>query len=134
MIDYLLDTNAAITLLNGRSLALVERVTNSTPGTIGIPTIVAHELYFGAFRSQRVAFNLENLRLLFADFPTLDFTMEDARNAGQIRSALLRHGTPIGPYDILVAAQSKARNLTLVTNNTSEFACVDGLRIEDWTR
>ncbi|KKC32408.1 type II toxin-antitoxin system VapC family toxin [Devosia psychrophila] len=134
MIDYLLDTNAVITLLNDRSPALVERVTKSTPGSIGVPTIVAHELYLGAYRSQRVEFNLESLRLLFADFPTLDFSRDDAHSAGQIRSGLLRLGTPIGPYDVLIAGQAKARNLTLVTNNTSEFARVEGLSIEDWTR
>jgi hypothetical protein len=39
---------------------------------------------------------------------------------------------PIGPFDVLIAGQAKARNLTLVTHNTSEFQRVEGLRVEDW--
>lgn len=43
-------------------------------------------------------------------------------------------GTPIGPYDVLIAGQARARDLTLVTNNLSEFRRVEGLKIEDWTQ
>ena len=39
----------------------------------------------------------------------------------------------IGPYDVLIAGQAKARLLCLVTNNTREFERVNGLEIEDWT-
>ena len=96
-------------------------------------SVVAHELWFGAYRSQRVEYNLETLRLLFADLPILDFDPEDARVAGEIRADLARKGTPIGPYDLLIAGQAKARELTLVTNNTGEFARVSGLDVADWT-
>lgn len=134
MIAYLLDTNAVITALNARSPALMARITARTPGEIAIPAIVAHELYFGAYRSQKIEYNLENLRLFFADFPIIELTQDDTRCAGQIRAALAARGTPIGPYDILIAGQARARDLTLVTNNTGEFARVDGLTLDDWTR
>ncbi|WP_164066578.1 PIN domain-containing protein, partial [Serratia marcescens] len=80
-----------------------------------------HELYFGAYCSQRVDFNLETLRLLFTDLEILDLEREDARAAGEIRAELARRGTPIGPYDVLIAGQAMARGLPLVTNNTAEF-------------
>lgn len=54
--------------------------------------------------------------------------------AGEIRAEMKRRGTPIRPYDILIAGQAKARGHTLVTNNTGEFSRIAGLRIEDWTR
>lgn len=129
----LLDTNAVISLVARRSEALLRRVEASTPGSLAVSSVVAHELYFGAYRSEKVAFNLETLRLLFADLAILDFDREDARVAGEIRAELKRRGTPIGPYDTLIAGQAKARSLTLVTNNTGEFSRVAGLRIEDWT-
>ncbi len=129
----LLDTNAVISLVARRSDALLRRVEASEPGSLAISSVVAHELYFGAYRSEKVAFNLETLRLLFADLAILDFDREDARVAGEIRAELKRRGTPIGPYDTLIAGQAKARNLMLVTNNTGEFSRVAGLRIEDWT-
>jgi tRNA(fMet)-specific endonuclease VapC len=45
---------------------------------------------------------------------------------------LKRVGQPIGPYDVLIAGQAFARGLTLVTNNSREFARVDGSSFEDW--
>lgn len=133
MILRLLDTNAVISLVARRSEALLRRVETSEPGSLAVSSVVAHELFFGAYRSEKVAFNLETLRLLFADLSILDFDRDDARVAGEIRADLKRRGTPIGPYDTLIAGQAKARNLTLVTNNTGEFSRVAGLQIEDWS-
>ncbi|HEV2512358.1 type II toxin-antitoxin system VapC family toxin [Bosea sp. (in: a-proteobacteria)] len=129
----LLDTNAVIALLTHRSDALRRRVDAAEPGSLAVSSVVAHELYYGAYRSQKVAFNLETLRLLFADLAILDLDREDARVAGEIRADLARQGRPIGPYDVLIAGQARARNLTLITNNTDEFARIPGLQIEDWT-
>lgn len=131
---WLLDTNAVIALVTRRSEPLLRRVGAAAPGTLAVSAIVAHELYFGAYRSQKVEFNLETLRLLLADLVVLDLDREDARAAGEIRAALARQGTPIGPYDVLIAGQAKARGLTLVTGNVAECQRVAGLRIEDWTR
>jgi len=134
LIAYVLDTNAVIVLLAGKSARLSQAVFAQTPGVVGLPSIVAHELYFGAFRSRRVAHNLETLRLLTRDLPVLDFDDLDARVSGEVRAALAAQGTPIGPYDALIAGQAKARKLTLVTNNAREFARVAGLSVEDWTQ
>lgn len=134
MTTTLLDTNAVIALVTGRSEALLQRVDSMEPGSLAVSSVVAHELWFGAYKSQKVAFNLETLRLLFADLPILDFDREDARVAGEIRAELKKQGTPIGPYDVLIAGQAKARDLILITNNTGEFARVAGLRLEDWTQ
>jgi tRNA(fMet)-specific endonuclease VapC len=62
----------------------------------------------------------------------LEFDEEDARHAGEIRAQLASKGTPIGPFDVLIAGQARARELTLVTHNTSEFRRVPGLKVEDW--
>lgn len=131
---FLLDTNAVIFLLGQKSDALLQRVLTCSEGDVGLPSIVCHELYFGAYKSRKVAFNLETLRLLFLDFDVLPFEHEDARVAGEIRALLSAAGTPIGPYDSLIAGQAKARGLTLVTNNLREFERVDALKLEDWTR
>lgn len=132
--QFLLDTNAVISLIGQKSEGLVSRVLESSEGTIGVSTVVVHELYFGAYKSQRVSFNLETLRLLLADFVFVEFELEDARTSGEIRAALAAKGTPIGAYDVLIAGQAKARDLILVTNNVGEFGRVEGLRIEDWTK
>jgi tRNA(fMet)-specific endonuclease VapC len=133
VIRYLLDTNAVITLIANRS-PLLQRIEATEPGLVGISSIVVHELYFGAYKSQRVAFNLETLRLLFADFVVVELDREDARAAGEIRAEMAKLGTPIGPYDVLIAGQAKARGWTLVTNNVGEFSRVVGLQVQDWTK
>lgn len=130
---FLFDTNAVISLLGQRSEALIDRVLHCSEGDIGLPTIVSHELYFGAYKSQKVSFNLETIRLLIKDFVLLPFDDEDARQAGEIRADLKKQGTPIGPYDVLIAGQAKARNLVLISNNVREFERVPDLQLEDWT-
>ena len=109
---------------------LAQRVRSERPGDLAISAIVAHELFFGAFKSRRAQQNLALVDAL--QFAVLEFDKEDARQAGQIRAFLASRGTPIGPYDVLIAGQAVARNMILVTYNTSEFGRVPGLRIEDW--
>ena len=56
-----------------------------------------------------------------------------AEHYGRIRSELERKGSPIGAYDLLIAAHALSLDRTLVTNKLREFACVKGLRVENWT-
>lgn len=126
---YLLDTNALTALMRGhpvlRPRALLTKAEN-----IVVSSIVTHEYYYGAFhgtRTQDTLHRLDELRL-----QCLDFTDADARRAGEVRAALRARGTPIGPYDVLIAGQALARGLILVTNNVAEFSRVEGLRVEDW--
>ncbi|MEP6593779.1 MAG: type II toxin-antitoxin system VapC family toxin [Acidobacteriota bacterium] len=127
---YLLDTNAIISLLNDTTSPIARRVRRCTPRDIGISAVVMHELYYGAFKSQRVEKNVARVDAL--QLPVLELDQDDARHAGEIRAHLASKGTPIGPYDVLIAGQAKARKLTLVTHNTTEFARVPGLKVEDW--
>lgn len=126
---YLLDANAVIALLNGHP-SINARIRGEHPANIGLPAIVAHELYYGAFKSERRERNVGLVDAL--QFEVLTFDREDARQAGEIRAELAKQGRPIGPYDVLIAGQAKARGLTLVTHNVAEFNRVTGLVIEDW--
>ena len=127
---YLLDSNAMIALLNDPTGPVSRRVRQYQPIDIGLSAIVALELYFGAFKSQRRERNLaivDGLR-----FETLPLDHEDARHSGEIRAALSAQGTPIGGYDVLIAGQARARKLILVTRNQRKFQRVEGLQTENW--
>jgi len=127
---YLLDVNVVIALLNDATSRLAQRARREKPADIAISAIVAHELFYGAFKSQRA---MQNVALIDSlQFAVLDFDKEDARQAGEVRAVLASKGTPIGPYDVLIAGQAKSRNLILVTHNTDEFGRVPGLRFDDW--
>jgi tRNA(fMet)-specific endonuclease VapC len=130
MTRYLLEANAAITLLNDKKSKAGRRLRREKPHDVAIPSIVAHELFYGAFKSRRAAQHLALIDAL--QFAVLEFDNEDARHAGAIRALLVSKGTPIGAYDVLIAGQAVARSLILVTHNTREFGRVPGLRFEDW--
>ena len=129
---YLLDANAVIELLNQPDGTVLRRVRAHEPSDIGLSAIAVHELYYGAFRSHRQERNVGLVDGLH--FEVVEFDREDGRHAGEIRAALAKRGTPIGPYDVLIAGQAKARDLTLVTANVGELRRVDGLTVEDWSR
>jgi len=128
-VRFLLDTNAVIGLLSGDT-GMLAGVRRHVPGDFGIPAVAAHELFYGAYRSARQAQNLALLDGL--PLAVLEFNKEDTRQAGEIRAALAAAGTPIGPYDVLIAGQALARGLVLVTHNVSEFSRVSGLLVEEW--
>jgi tRNA(fMet)-specific endonuclease VapC len=127
---YLLDANAVIALLRGGSPRLAMRARQERVADVAISAVVAHELFYGAFKSRRATRNVAIVDAL--QFPVLEFDREDARQAGEIRAFLAVQGMAIGPYDILIAGQAVARGLILITHNTDEFRTVPGLRIEDW--
>lgn len=127
---YLLDTNAVIALLKDGRSNLARRTRQEQPGDIAISAIVAHELFYGAFKSRRAEHNTALIDAL--RFEVVEFDKEDARRSGEIRAQLASRGMPIGPYDVLIAGQALARGMVLVTRNTGEFGRVPRLRIENW--
>lgn len=128
---YLLDTNACIALLNNSSPPLLARLRRHKPEEVGLPAPVAYELYYGACKSRRADRNLELLDRI--GFEIVSFDASDARMAGAIRTELEAAGRPIGPYDLLIAGQARAREMVLVTANSREFRRVNGLECEDWS-
>jgi tRNA(fMet)-specific endonuclease VapC len=127
---FLLDTNTVIALLNDTSSKPAKRVRREKPSDISISAVVAHELFYSAFKSQRV---MQNVALVDSlQFEVLEFDKEDARQADEIRAFLVSKGKPIGPYDILIAGQAIARDMILVTHNVAEFRRVPKLRLQDW--
>jgi tRNA(fMet)-specific endonuclease VapC len=132
---YCLDANVVIAVLKGQPPRLLERFRRElAQNAIALPAITLFELQYGVAKSERRAENQDRLAIfLGAPIVVLPFDGEDAREAGEIRAALSKAGTPIGPYDLLIAAQARRRGAVLVTANAREFARVPRLRTEDWS-
>jgi tRNA(fMet)-specific endonuclease VapC len=130
-----LDTNAVIAVLNNPNSPVRTRIDLAIGqgGTLTISSIVLFELRYGAAKSARPERNARRIAdFLSGPIEILSFESGDAEEAGDIRAALERLGTPIGPYDVLVAAQVRRRDALLVTANAREFARVPRLKFEDW--
>jgi tRNA(fMet)-specific endonuclease VapC len=135
-VSYLLDTNAVIALLKNNPPGVRERLRRAVSQrvSIAVSSIVLYELWYGVARSGRRRENAERLRVfLSGSIDVVPFSEEDAVAAGELRAALEAAGTPIGPYDVLIAGQALRSGATLVTANVSEFARVQGLVWQDWT-
>ena len=132
---YLLDTNACIALINGRPEAVRRRFARVSAGedVIATSSIVLFELWYGVAKSQRPKVNAERMAtFLSGPLEVMDFTAEDAEHSGRVRAAREALGKPIGAYDLLIAGQALRHKAALVTANSSEFARVRGLRLQDW--
>jgi tRNA(fMet)-specific endonuclease VapC len=129
---YMLDTDICIYVINERPAAVLQAFRKHEAAGLGISSVTAAELFYGVARtcSQR---NLQALRRFLAPLQIAAFDPAAAEVCGSLRAWLAAQGTPIGPYDTQIAAHAHALGVTLVSNNTREFARVPGLRVENWT-
>lgn len=129
---YLLDTNACIVYLNRPNSPIKQRLQELPPTEIAVCSVVKAELFYGAMRSTNPTRTLTLQEEFLNRFVSLPFDDAASIAFGRIRARLAVLGTPIGPYDLQIAAIALANDLTLVTHNVREFSRVEGLRIEDW--
>jgi tRNA(fMet)-specific endonuclease VapC len=135
-LSFHLDTNTVIGVLNGKPAAYRERYERIRASEdVFLSSVAVFELGYGLARSEHFEQNVATLRRFLGTLTdVLAFTDEDAVIAGEIRATLKKAGTPIGPYDLLIAAQAVRNNARLVTANTREFSRVPGLDWQDWTK
>ena len=133
-----LDTNVTIALLN-RNQAKIRKhfdAVASAKTPIAMSMLVYFELMYGAANSQKRAANEHKIALFISAsrLQLIDFMDGDATEAADLRAYLKSSGAPIGPYDLLIAAQARRAKATLITANTSEFNRVPGLTVLDWSK
>ena len=132
MLKYMLDTNICIFTIKNKPQQ-VRDAFNRHPGQLCISSVSLMELIYGAEKSAIPEQNLAVVEGFSARVEVLPYDELAASHTGQLRAELARSGTPIGPYDQLIAGHARSRGLIIVTNNRREFDRVPGLRIEDWT-
>lgn len=132
-LTHLLDTNICVVVIRMRSPRALARLQTMTPGSVGVSIITVSELQFGAAKSQNPQRNRQALEQFLLPLEILDYDSAAAAHYGDVRAALEKAGTPIGPLDTLIAAHARSLNVAVVTNNLSEFRRVPGLKVEDWT-
>jgi tRNA(fMet)-specific endonuclease VapC len=129
---YLLDTNICIYIAKQKPSGVLARLQRLRPGDVGMSVITYLELVCGAWKSQHREENLERIKDLELLIPVLPMDASAGLHYGQVRAELERKGSPVGAYDLLIAAHALSLGLTLVTNNVREFRRIEQLRVENW--
>jgi tRNA(fMet)-specific endonuclease VapC len=128
---YMLDTDICIYAINERPPGVLQALREHHAEGLGVSAVTASELHFGVARTGS-ARNVQALRRFLSSLEVAEFDAAAAEVAGQVRAWLTAQGTPIGPYDSLIAAHAQTLGVTLVTNNTREFERVPGLMLANW--
>ena len=128
---YILDKNKLIYFFKGIG-KVADNLLAVSPKDIGLPAVVLYELEYGIARSTSPKKRTKQLAELCALVEVLNFGDEETKASAMIRVALEKKGTPIGPYDVMIAGTALGRQGLLVTSNTKEFRRVPKLQITDW--
>jgi tRNA(fMet)-specific endonuclease VapC len=129
---FLLDTDTLVYSLKGNK-AVVRNLELHRHDILKISVISLMELFYGAYKSERVAANLAKVRRVADAFEVLALDFATAETFGMIKANLESQGTPLDDFDLVIAAGALAFNLTLVTNNEKHFLRLEGLKLENWT-
>lgn len=132
MLKYMLDTNICIYTIKNKPTQVRETFKRHQE-QLCISTVTLMELIYGAEKSTNPERNLQSIEGFAARLEVLQYDADAAAHTGQLRAELAKAGTPIGPYDQMIAGHARSRGLVVVTNNIREFERVPGLRIEDWS-
>lgn len=131
MQKYMLDSNICIYTIKNRPPSVRQEFVQHQD-MMCISTITKMELIVRVEKSAVPERNLNIVESFIARLEVLDYGQRAAEHTGQLRAELDRKGTPIDPYDQMIAGHARSQGLVLVTNNTREFERVPGLRIENW--
>ena len=131
---FLFDTDTITNIVKPRpSLNLLKRLEKIPKNQQYVSTITISEIVYGAEKSQRPDFHLNNLEIIL--LPAVNIISFDTKAAyvcGRIRAELEKRGTPLDLVDLEIASIAIANNLTLISNNVRHFDRVPLLQYENW--
>ena len=129
---FMLDTNSCIALIKRKPAKILRKISSLTPGDVGLSAITLAELRYGVAKSAQKERNAEALAEFLLPMEIADFDEGAADAYGEIRAALEKAGTPIGPLDTQIGVHALSLGVVLVTHNIREFGRIPGLGVEDW--
>ena len=132
---YLLDTNTCIYIIKKKKPNVIKRLNKNKDKGLCISSITLAEMEYGIENSDP-DYHVKNRMALIeflSIFEIVNFDGKASKEFGKIKKDLKDKNCLIGPFDMLIGAQAKSLNMTLVTNNMDEFSRINDLKIEDWT-
>ena len=129
---YMLDTNICIYMVRHKPPEVIRHFLENGSFDICVSSITYAEMMHGAEKTASKELNRIAVMTFFSAIDVLDFSTKAAAEYGRVRAELELQGTPIDPLDMLIAGHARSEDLVLVTNNTRDFECVKGLKLENW--
>jgi tRNA(fMet)-specific endonuclease VapC len=130
---YLLDTDILIYSLKSHKI-VQQNLRRHLHDPIRISAVTLMELYYGAYKSQKVANNLAKIKTIENTLEIIPVSRELVEIFGVLKSDLEKVGTPLDDFDLILASTAMSHNLTIVTNNVKHFGRIDGLKMENWSK
>jgi tRNA(fMet)-specific endonuclease VapC len=128
---YLLDTDIVIYSLKGHS-AVKKNLERNLHAALKISIVTLMELYYGAYKSQKVASNIGKIKRIEDAVEIIALGRESAEICAMLKADLEKSGIPLDDFDLILAACALSHDLVLVTNNVKHFQRIQGLKFENW--
>ena len=128
---YLLDTNICVYWLKGNE-QIEQKIISVGMSNVALTFINVSELFYGAYKSQRIESNLNMVRQLTEQLNVVESDEAVSEIFGQLKAELQGAGAIIDDADLFIAACAKVHGLVLVTNNMKHFKRIKGLKLENW--
>ena len=129
---FMLDTDTCIALIKRKPASILRQLTALPPGEAGLSAVTLAELRYGVAKSSDRDKNGQALDEFLLPLEIADFDEPAAEIYGQVRAALERAGTPIGPLDTQIGSHAISLGASLVSHNVREFRRIPGLSVVDW--
>jgi predicted nucleic acid-binding protein len=130
---YLLDTDIVIYSLKGNP-AVKKNLERNLHAALKISIVTLMELYYGAYKSQKVTSNLSKIKSIEDSVEIIPIGRESAEVFAMLKASLEKAGAPLDDFDLILAACALANDLVLVTNNVKHFERIEGLRLTNWAQ
>lgn len=127
---YMLDTNAASTLIRGRVSQKLQNLLMEHGACISV--IIEAELRFGVRRRPDATRLAKAVEAFLQDTPVLPWTSATAHTYAELRTRMETQGINLSAMDLLIAAHALAASCALLSADRA-FTQVPGLRVMDWT-
>ncbi len=131
---FLFDTDIITNVLKkSPSKNLLKRLDEVSMREQHISTITISEIVYGAVKSMRPEYHLDNLEnILLPSVNVVGFDSKAAYVCGRLHANLEKVGLPLDLADLEIASIAIAGNFVLITGNTKHFSRIPELQLENW--
>ncbi len=131
--SYLLDTDTCIFWLKGNK-RIEKKALKVGLDRLFISFVTLSELYYGAYKSQKIKENLAGIKTLEGKLRRIDSDQGTCETFGKLKATLVSQGKVINDTDLFIAAGALGNDVVLVTNNEKHFKRIKGLKVENWSK